>query len=142
MIHKKKCTIFEKWKSLTACNFAAPWGIWKSGTFLEASNLTLFGARWSRGWQDFKSLEVALKNSCFIRVITKITSFLLQDTVRKLFISHFYILTLSACTFITSCTNYCFFEHLLDRLESIGTISENVVNTLQLYSKVEVLRDC
>ena len=45
--------IFWNTKTLTARNFAAPWGTWTSSTFLEASNLTLFGARWSWGWQDF-----------------------------------------------------------------------------------------
>ena len=41
---------FWNTKSLTACNFAAPLGTWTTSTFLEASNLTLFGARWSWEW--------------------------------------------------------------------------------------------
>ena len=45
--------IFWNTKTLTACNFAAPWGKWTSSTFLETSNLIEFGARWSWGWQDF-----------------------------------------------------------------------------------------
>ena len=38
---------FSSSKTLIATNFAAPWGIWTSNTFLEASNLTMFGARCS-----------------------------------------------------------------------------------------------
>ena len=45
--------IFWSTKTLTACNFAAPWGKWTSSTFLETSNLIELGARWSWGWQDF-----------------------------------------------------------------------------------------
>ena len=32
---------FSSIKTLTACNFVAPWGTWTNSTFLEASNLTL-----------------------------------------------------------------------------------------------------
>ena len=81
MIPKKKCTIFEKWKSLTAFNFAAPWGKWTSGTFLEASNLTLFGARRSWGWQDFKSSKPLAKNTQFIYCKWTKTPVFLQGTL-------------------------------------------------------------
>ena len=38
------------------CNFEAPEpeGTWTGSTFLEASNLALFGASWLWGWQDFR----------------------------------------------------------------------------------------
>ena len=44
---------FSSTKTLTACNFATPWGKWTNSTFFEATNLTLSGARWSWGSQDF-----------------------------------------------------------------------------------------
>ena len=44
---KRKVQFLKNEKSLTVCNFAAPWGIW-SNTFLEASNLRLFWARCSQ----------------------------------------------------------------------------------------------
>ena len=44
---------FSSSKTLTAYNFAAPWGTWTSSTSFEASSLTMFGARWSWEWQDF-----------------------------------------------------------------------------------------
>ena len=59
--------IFWSTKTLTACNFTAPWDTWTSSTFLETSNLILFGAKWSWGWQDFFSSKTLVRNTRFIR---------------------------------------------------------------------------
>ena len=40
---KRKMKYLMKTETLTSCNFAAPKGTWTSSTFLEPSNLPLFG---------------------------------------------------------------------------------------------------
>jgi len=44
---------FSRFLTLTNRNFIAPWAIWVSNTFLEASNLILIRVRYSWGWEDF-----------------------------------------------------------------------------------------